>query len=140
MEYWAGDVAYVCNPMSEGLSYCEVMERGRALGTPSSRSLPPEVQRLVSLCKSEMLASEVWLFGSRARGDYTAESDYDILALVPDDAPKDIDSPLATFRIRRASRANADLLTARESDFRETASVANTICYAVSHEGVRIDV
>ena len=32
-------------------------------------SWPVEVKGLVKLCKTEMRASEVWLFGSRARGD-----------------------------------------------------------------------
>lgn len=41
------------------------------------KQMPPEVQLLVELCKTEMMA----------------ESDYDILAVVPDHAPEDIDSP-----------------------------------------------
>ncbi len=102
-------------------------------------NLPVEVELLVELCKTEMLASEVWLFGSRARGDNSPHSDFDILAVVPDDAPEEIDTPLAAYRLRRRSRANADLLTVRQSDFVAASSVLNTISYAVAKEGVRLD-
>ncbi|RWR05126.1 nucleotidyltransferase domain-containing protein [Sinirhodobacter populi] len=97
------------------------------------------MRRLVELCKSDMHASEVWLFGSRARGDFREDSDYDVLAIIPDDAPRDVDTPVAAFRLRRKSRAYADLLTARMSDFLAARSTPNTISFAVAHDGVRLD-
>ena len=104
-----------------------------------STRLPEEVILLVELCKSEMGASEVWLIGSGARGDHRAESDFDILAVVPDDAPQGVDSPLKAFRLRRQSGAHAELLTARYSDFVSAKTVPNIISYAVVKEGVRLD-
>jgi len=103
-------------------------------------TLPEEMRRLVELCKRDMGASEVWLFGSRARGDFHENSDYDVLAVIPDDAPEDVDTPLAAFRLRRKSRAHADLLTARASDFNEAKTTLNTISYVVAREGIRLDV
>jgi len=102
-------------------------------------ALPPEVQQLVELCKTEMLASEVWLFGSRARGDHTPDSDFDLLAVVSDDAPEDIDSPHAAFRLRRRSGAHADLLTARQSDFDGAKVVPTLFAHTIVTEGVRLD-
>ncbi len=102
--------------------------------------LPDEVHRLVELCKYDMGASEVWLFGSRARGDFRENSDYDLLAVIPDNAPPDVDTPVAAFRLCRKSRAHADLLTARMSDFIAARSTVNTISYAVAQEGIRLDV
>ena len=102
------------------------------------RQMPSEIRLLVDLCKTEMQACEVWLFGSRARGDHTDDSDYDILAIVPDDAPEDIDSPMAAFRLRRRSGAHADLLTGRYSDFMGAKDVVNTLAYEVAKEGVRL--
>ena len=104
-----------------------------------SIDIPAEVRQLVDLCKQEMLASEVWLFGSRARGDNHPASDYDLLAIIPDDAPEGIDSPCAAYQLRRRSKARADLLTARASDFLGASSVPNTISYAVVQEGIRLD-
>lgn len=101
--------------------------------------LPEEMRRLVELCKTDLLASEVWLFGSRARADFNVDSDYDVLAVIRDDAPPDVDTPLAAFRLRRKCRANADLLTVRMSEFVAARTTVNTICYAVAREGVRLD-
>ncbi|SDG83440.1 nucleotidyltransferase domain-containing protein [Sulfitobacter delicatus] len=101
--------------------------------------LPHEVQQLVELCKREMQATEVWLFGSRARGDHHEDSDYDLLAVVPDDAPADIDSPQAAFRLRRKSGAHADLLTARKTDFNEAKVVPTLFAHTIVTEGVRLD-
>jgi predicted nucleotidyltransferase len=101
--------------------------------------IPAEVRDLVGLCKAEMMASEVWLFGSRARGDNHLDSDFDILAIIPDDAPDEIDAPRFAYRLRRQSGAHADLLTVRFSEYVGASSVPNTISYAVAHEGVRLD-
>lgn len=94
---------------------------------------------LVALCKREMGAAEVWLFGSRARGDFGSDSDFDLLAIIPDDAPDDVDTPVAAFRLRRRSRARADLLTVRMSDFLAAHTTLNTISYAAAQEGIRLD-
>lgn len=77
----------------------------------NNEDVPEEVKLLVKLCKTEMFASEVWLFGSRARGNNSPESDFDILAVVPDEPPEDVDTPHAAFRLRRRSKAHADLLS-----------------------------
>lgn len=108
-------------------------------GGKSALDVPDEVRLLVELCKSEMRAAEVWLFGSRARGDARDNSDYDILAIVPDEAPADVDTPGAAFRLRRRSRVCADLLTVRMSDFLAARSTPNTISHAVAREGLRLD-
>lgn len=101
--------------------------------------LPDEMKLLVRLCKQRMNAAEVWLFGSRARGDFHADSDYDVLAVIPNDAPEDIDSPIAAYRVRRESGAHADLLTVRMGDFIDARDTVNTISYAVAREGIRLD-
>jgi hypothetical protein len=111
----------------------------RPHGHRQRAELPDEVRRLVDLCELEMGAVEVWLFGSRARGGFTSNSDFDILAIIPDDAPDDVDGPVAAFRLRRKSGAQADLFTVRMSDFLAARSTVNTLSYAVAREGVRLD-
>ncbi|MFC2967327.1 nucleotidyltransferase domain-containing protein [Acidimangrovimonas pyrenivorans] len=99
-----------------------------------------ELTILVDLCKSELGASEVWLFGSRARGDARPGSDWDILAVIPDDAPEDIDEPENTFRVKRKSNLLVDLLTVRASDFAEARDTVNTISHAAASHGIRLDI
>lgn len=102
-------------------------------------SREPRLRRLVDLCKSDLEASEIWLFGSRARGDDRPGSDWDILAVIPDSAPQDCDSVQKVWKVKRASGLLADLLTVRAGEFDESLTTVNTISHAVAREGVRLD-
>ena len=46
--------------------------------------IAPLVARIVAHLRPE----EIWLFGSRAEGRARPDSDYDLLAVLPDDAPE----------------------------------------------------
>ncbi|HEX8106203.1 MAG TPA: nucleotidyltransferase domain-containing protein [Kofleriaceae bacterium] len=49
----------------------------------ASPSVPPEmIARIVEVLHPE----QVWLFGSRARGEARADSDWDFMAILADDA------------------------------------------------------
>lgn len=50
----------------------------------------PELTELLALCQAELQAVEIWIFGSRARGDHHPDSDWDILVVTRDDAPESI--------------------------------------------------
>jgi len=43
------------------------------------------LKKIISLIKEKYPNSNVYLYGSRARGNFTSESDWDILVLLPDD-------------------------------------------------------
>ena len=47
------------------------------------RALMPIVERLIEAYQPE----RIYLFGSKARGDYGPDSDFDLMVVVPDDAP-----------------------------------------------------
>ena len=49
------------------------------------RALMPIVERLIEAYEPE----RIYLFGSKARGDYGPDSDFDLMVIVPDDAPED---------------------------------------------------
>ena len=76
-------------------------ERALATRPPAADdSILTEVtRRLVETCRPD----RIYLFGSAARGEATANSDYDILLVVPDDAPRDVLSG------RRPHQAVSDL-------------------------------
>lgn len=93
---------------------------------------------LVALCRSELGAEEVWLFGSRARGDRHPDSDWDLLAILPDDAPEEALDPVRVSQVRRWSGLNADLLVVTRSDFLDAQDSVTTLSAIVAREGVQI--
>ncbi len=95
--------------------------------------------RLVDLCKQDLGALEVWLFGSRARGDHRPESDYDVIAILPDDTAHDVDDPMLAWTLRRKADLVADLLLERRSDFYDAQDTLGTLSRMVHHEGIRLD-
>ncbi len=82
-----------------------------------------------------MQADEVWLFGSRARRDAKAESDMDLLVVVPESQEARHD------RSRRARLLVADIpepmdvAVVTRDEWRRQAGVVNTLPYIAVHEG-----
>ena len=82
---------------------------------------------------------QIWLFGSRARGDAGIESDWDLLAIVPDcPEPADFDDPMTVWRVKRQTGVPSDLIFYRASDFEADRLVPNTLAYATRLDGVLI--
>jgi predicted nucleotidyltransferase len=98
--------------------------------------------RLVALARARCGATtEVWVFGSRARGDARPDSDWDIFLVLPDDAPDEaLDPVLALLLGRDAGLAAADVVSARAADVREDSCTPNTLAFVLAREGVRVDV
>ena len=82
---------------------------------------------------------QVWLFGSRARGDSGLDSDWDLLAVVQDcPEPADFDDPMVVWQVRRQPNVPSDLVVYRASDFEADRAVPNTLAYAAKLEGVLV--
>ncbi len=94
----------------------------------------PLLDRMVATWRPE----RIWLFGSRARGEAQGWSDWDLFAVVPDDVPDDKVGPLASWRLRKESRARADVLPCHASDFRKNRDTPNTMAYEVARGGVLV--
>ena len=102
---------------------------------------PADLAPLLSAVRDQIRPVEVWLFGSRARGDHRPDSDWDVLAVVPDDAPQEIASdPVLAWRIARDSGVRSTLLTTRVSDLQDVWGRVNTLGYDLSREGIRLNV
>jgi predicted nucleotidyltransferase len=103
--------------------------RGRAIDfSPLVRLL----ERIVDGWQPE----QVWLFGSRARGNATLESDWDLLVVLPDDAGDDALDPLAAWRLRRDAGVPADVVPCLARDFHEDRNTPNTLAYEAATEGI----
>ena len=80
---------------------------------------------------------KIILFGSRARGDYREDSDWDILIVVSEDAP-----PQALKQLRRNLYLRlsipVDIITVRKSYWIKYRESPGTIAYEAMREGVSI--
>jgi len=90
------------------------------------------LQRMVSQWRPR----QIWLFGSRSRGEALSASDWDLFAVVPDDMPEDSVGPMATFRLRKESGLPIDVVACHLSDFGDSKDTPNTLAYEVTHGGV----
>jgi hypothetical protein len=82
---------------------------------------------------------QIWLFGSRARGDAGIDSDWDLLAVVPDcPEPADFDDPMTVWRLKRQPCVPSDLVVYRASDFEADRLVPNTLAYATRVDGILV--
>lgn len=111
---------------------------GGAAGAARSLDLLP-VRALLARIEAQYHPEQVWLFGSRARGDARPESDWDLFVVVPDDTHDEQLDLLFIWRLKRASGVAADVVACRASEFRESCDTVNTLSYVVATEGVRID-
>ena len=99
-------------------------------------TVPPGViERIVEVLDPE----EIWLFGSRARGTAAADSDWDLLVVVPDELVfLGFDDPMVVWNVKQGTGVRADVLVCRASEFDEDRETHNTIAYDAAVEGVRL--
>jgi len=83
-------------------------------------------------------AEQVWLFGSRARGNAGPSSDWDLFVVVPDETDEHDLDPRVAWRLQRGSGVYADVIACRSTDFRNARDTVNTLSYVVAREGVLI--
>jgi len=77
----------------------------------------------------------IYLFGSMARGDADGDSDYDLMVVVPDDAPPERrDSGLA-YTVLRGTGLAADVLVWTRSRFDRRAHVVASLPATILREG-----
>jgi hypothetical protein len=100
----------------------------------------PELAILLARIKEKYDPIDVVLYGSRARGDATAQSDWDLKVIVSDDAPERLFSPMFGWRVQEGSGVFADVSCARLSEFRADLNVANSAASHMVDDGVVLGV
>jgi predicted nucleotidyltransferase len=96
---------------------------------------PDVLGRMVARVVRAMAPEAIYLFGSRARGDASADSDYDLLVIVSDDAPVEQRSLSATAGIPRDPGVSLDIVPCRRSVFERRRNDIGTLSYLATHEG-----
>lgn len=85
----------------------------------------------------ELHPLEIWLFGSRARGTPRPESDWDLMAVLPDTArDEDLDIVPLWERLHDLHAKRVELFPITKSDFERFRLSLGTLAQIVSSEGV----
>ena len=89
------------------------------------------VRRLVATFEPE----RIYLFGSKARGDEDPDSDYDLMVIVPDNAPPERRHSGLAYRILRGTRVAADVIVWTRQMFESRMHVVTSLPATVVREG-----
>ncbi len=95
--------------------------------------VPPELlERVVRFFDPEL----VILFGSRARAEAGADSDYDLLVVVSDRTPAEKRRLRAGYEARAGWSGSVDIIPCTRSSFERQREVVGTLAEIAAHEGV----
>ena len=89
------------------------------------------VRRLVAAYQPE----RIYLFGSVARGEAGPDSDYDLLVVVPDDAPPERRDSALAYRALRGTGIAADVLVCTHSYFEARRHLKASLPGTILREG-----
>ncbi|MBI4832551.1 MAG: nucleotidyltransferase domain-containing protein [Candidatus Lindowbacteria bacterium] len=89
------------------------------------------VKRLVEAFRPE----RIYLFGSKARGDTDPDSDYDLMLIVPDDAPPEQRRSRRAYETLRGTGTAADVLVLTRHSFQSRLHLAASLPATVEREG-----
>jgi hypothetical protein len=94
---------------------------------------PKEIERLVEQIVAEVDPTAIYLFGSRARGDAQADSDYDLLLILPD-----LRQGEELKKVGKESGMSVHPHVRTQACFAERRYVVGTFEHEVEAEGVRL--
>ena len=89
------------------------------------------VRRVVATFEPE----RVFLFGSRARGEESADSDYDLMVIVPDDAAPERRRSGRAYDALWGLRVSVDVLVWTRSAFEQRLHLCASLPAAIAREG-----
>lgn len=97
-------------------------------------SIDEQIQHMVRQIAAEFDPDQIILFGSHARGEAGADSDVDLLVVMPVEGSK----RLKQLEIRAAVRnvhVAKDIIVSRTEEFQRRKDTVGTIEYPAAHEG-----
>ena len=85
--------------------------------------------------KSGYQVDRIILFGSRARGDYKEDSDYDLFIILKQNIPHDVENKLFVAFNRRMNKLNIDndIIITSSGELKKNNNVGNITCYALKY-------
>ena len=95
----------------------------------------PALVRIIRVLVTAYEPEQIFLFGSRARGDAGPDSDYDLLLVVPDHAPPERKRSKLAYRVLWGTGTAADVLVWTRSAFDSRVHLAASLPATVMREG-----
>jgi len=101
-------------------------------------ALHPDLRVPLDRIVPVMRPEEVWLFGSRARGDHVADSDWDLLVVLPDCTPSPWSLVGDAHVAKGGTGIGADIVPTTRSAFLECRDLVGTASFIATREGRRV--
>jgi predicted nucleotidyltransferase len=95
----------------------------------------PVLAEVVRRLRDVFHPNRIYLFGSRARGDAGADSDYDLMVVVRDDMPGPLRRPGVAYKALRGTGVAADILVWTQDAFESRLSLRASLPTTVVEEG-----
>ena len=95
----------------------------------------PALREIVRRLAEAYHPLQIYLFGSKARGTAGPDSDYDLLVVMRDDAPPELQNSKLAYQTLWGVRGATDVLVCTEGWFRSRATVITSLPATVIREG-----
>lgn len=100
-----------------------------------TRNMAPKLSEIVKRLVETYQPLRIYLFGSYARGDTGPDSDYDLMMVVPDDAPPERQRAKLAYDRLWGTGAAADVVVWTAGRFMRRSSVVTSLPATVLREG-----
>jgi predicted nucleotidyltransferase len=115
------------------------MSTGHAVFQTSSLKAPafgnPVLTDIVRRLVEAYGPERIYLFGSAARGEMGPDSDFDIMMIVPDAAPPEMQRSRLAYHALRGTGTAVDVMVWSKSSFERKARVTASLPATVAREG-----
>ena len=111
------------------------MTDGDPLRQPTANLEDPLLAEIVRRLVAAYQPERIYLFGSKARGDAGPDSDYDLMVVVPDDAPPERKRSRLAYEALRGTRTAADVLVWDRASFDSRLHLRASLPATVVREG-----
>jgi predicted nucleotidyltransferase len=95
----------------------------------------PALEAVVARLVAALDPEQIYLFGSRARGDPGLASDYDLMVVMPDDAASELVDPRSAGKALAGVGVAVDVLLFRRSKFAAQLHLQASVPATVVREG-----
>lgn len=95
----------------------------------------PALAEILSRLANAFRPDEIYIFGSKARGESDVDSDYDLMVIVPDDAGIERRKSRLAYQVLRGTGTAADVIVFTRSEFDGRLHVAASLQATVAREG-----